>query len=235
MSKLYALHGFLGTPDDWDFLPDRTVQSIDLFTPPLAPDLHSWGENFNKQITESSPVATSRILMGYSLGGRLAIHALLQNPSLWHAAIIISANPGLTTDEERSQRQILDKKWATRFENEHWEQLISDWNQQKAFQSDSFAFTRREKDYDRKILADSMRNWSLGKQEYLNEKISTLPMPILWMIGENDPLAARASEIKLQHPQSKIWLAEDAGHRLPWQQPKQFLLKLSQFIDGVTS
>lgn len=235
MKKLYALHGFLGRPDDWNFLPDRTVQSIDLFTPPLAPDLHAWGQNFNQQISISSSPASSRILMGYSLGGRLALHALLQNPSLWHAAIIISANPGLATDEERSQRQIVDEKWATRFENEPWEQLMKAWNQQKAFQSDSFEFTRHEKDYDRKTLADSLRNWSLGKQEYLNEKISKLPIPILWMIGNNDPLAAKASNIKLQHPQSKIWLAEDAGHRLPWQEPKQFILKLSQFIDGVTS
>lgn len=235
MNKLYALHGFLGRPDDWDLLLDRTTQSIDLFEPPLAPDLHSWGENFNKQILTSSSTPTSRILMGYSLGGRLALHALSQNPSLWNAAIIISANPGLTTDEERSQRQLLDEQWAVRFENEPWEQLMNAWNQQKAFQGNSFEFTRREKDYDRKMLADSLRNWSLGKQEYLNEKISTLPMPILWMIGSSDPLAAKASKIQLQHPQSKIWLAEDAGHRLPWQQPKQFLLKLSQFINGVTS
>src|ERR1700722_16825830 len=98
---LYALHGFLGLPSDWTHLFKQMstplideIHAVDLFVEdPVA--LNVWGRNLKVPST-SGP----RILLGYSLGGRLAMHALLGQTSKWDAAVMISAHPGLSSDEE---------------------------------------------------------------------------------------------------------------------------------------
>jgi 2-succinyl-6-hydroxy-2,4-cyclohexadiene-1-carboxylate synthase len=59
------------------------------------------------------------------MGGRLAMHALLESPELWSAAILVSANPGLPAADHpgRAQRMASDESWARRFESDPWEQV----------------------------------------------------------------------------------------------------------------
>lgn len=226
-----ALHGFLGKPTDWtELLRDSPISgnlhAIDLSRPLL--DLEEWGKHFNSVVKseEKSP----NILMGYSLGGRLALHALIQQPDLWDAAIIISAHLGLESEEAKQQRKLSDEHWAKRFETESWDSLIKAWNQQALFNNDSY-FERKEMDYDRAILADFIRIWSLANQTYLLPNLNALKMPILWIAGEKDfSYAEQAKKLVLQHPQSRVWIAPEAGHRVPWQKPKQFLETLNYFI-----
>lgn len=231
---LYALHGFLGRPSDWtDLLKGsafgRNLQSIDLFKDSPLP-LSEWGKHFNEEAAKRD--RGPRMLMGYSLGGRLALHALIQNPNLWDAAIIISAHAGLDLKQDKQQRRHGDEKWANRFEVEAWDGLMQAWNGRPVFDHDDFCFQRKESDYVRSRLAEALRVWSLGNQEYLLPSIEALDLPILWIVGEQDSFyAEQGKKVKLQHSGSRVWVASGAGHRVPWQQPEQFLGQVHDFIE----
>lgn len=214
--KLYALHGFLGRPSDWqEILPDAV--GVDLIPAPFD----KWAKQFNDTVEEGS------VLVGYSLGGRLAMHALIQNPKLWKGAVIISAKTGMKEGQE--PRLANDRKWAKRFLNDPWDQLMHDWNSQPVFAADKVEMKRREEDYDRLALSVSLEQWSLGKQAYL--EMRELPMPIFWITGEKDPKAERG--LTFAHPKSKEWAAPGIGHRVPWECPTLFQQQLHQFLGEI--
>ncbi len=224
-TKMYALHGFLGRPTDWDPIPQgvrESFEALDLFAVAHPSEgLTQWGVAFNGLVAKQP--AHKRILLGYSLGGRLAMHALLADPLLWDGAIFISVHTGLPK-HERAQRLHTDEQWAQRFLKDRWEEVICDWESQAIFQGGrGCSFQRQERDYERADLAQALIGWSLGKQEDLQEPLSKLPLPIFWVAGEKDcrfvELAKRMVEI---HPFSSLWIAPHAGHRVIWECRKLF-------------
>ena len=169
--------------------------------------------------------------MGYSLGGRLALHALVDRPGLWDAAVIISAHPGLKNQEEKEDRLKSDERWANRFLSESWGSLMEEWSAQSVFSGESSLPSRDENAYSRTTLAESLVGWSLGRQEDLRSKIEKLSIPVLWVVGEWDrKFVSIAKELKFSHPNSKVWIASEAGHRVPWQQTNAFSQELKTFI-----
>lgn len=104
-AAILALHGFLGSSSDWDFLRDAGFDVI-------APD----------DLRERPP---ADVILGYSMGGRLA----LQVANDYDLAVIISA--GITPGD--AARRASDEAWARRFESDDWETLMRDWNAQPVF------------------------------------------------------------------------------------------------------
>jgi len=225
---IFALHGFLGKPSDWNILHPLSlpVTAVDIVNPQTSTS--EWAHNFNNSIT-----TTDNILFAYSLGGRLALHALTNNPSKWKAAIIISANPGLKSIVEREQRLKHDSQWVNRFENDSWEPLMQDWNQQPVF-GNRVGPHRSENDYLRIPLSQMLTHWSLGHQEDLSDHISKLDLPILWITGEEDEKYCQlAKQQHFFHPLSRLWIAQNAGHRVPWELTNEFIKQSKFFLEQV--
>lgn len=227
MTYIYALHGFLGLPKDWDNF--RILRPVDLYEVcPPREGLKAWGAALN-QFAASTP--GERVIIGYSMGARLALHALLDTPGLWDAAVIISGHPGLKTDHERMQRLASDGLWAERFRSEPWDALIEAWNSREIFAGDTSGLKRLEKDYNRYCLADAMLEWSLGVQDDLSGLIARLPMPILWMTGERDHHYSEiAKNLTFAHDHSRAQTIPGAGHRIPWEHPDAFNRVLTEFL-----
>lgn len=223
--NVFALHGFLGLPSDWnqfDFIdfPIR-IERNEL-------ELWEWSGRFNANIKKTSH---KNILLGYSLGGRLAMHALLSNPDLWDGAIIVSAHPGLTSAAEREARLSLDRQWAARFLNDSWEPLMNDWNANSVFANLPFPFQRNEKDFNRKNLSENLLNWSLGHQEPLSQRLEKLSIPILFLAGDLDTKYCHVAK-QCSHF-AEVSIIPNAAHRLPWDQPNSFIKKIDKFIGGL--
>jgi len=227
--KIYAIHGTLGSPADWDSL-GLNLEKVDLFqrwTKPLK--LWEWAADFNASVEEGE----RNVLMGYSLGGRLALHALIQNPDLWAGAVIISSHPGLKSAAERMQRIQTDKDWAHRLKTDSWENFMQAWNQQDVLLNTP-QIHRDEKTIPKEVIGKAMLNWSLGMQEDLQPALAELHFPILWVAGENDAKYAKiAGSIQLHHPQSQVWLCKGSGHRVPWEKPDLFKKALNDYLEVV--
>lgn len=213
MSTIIALHGFLGLPSDWDHWPNLISYAIK-----PSESLNTWATEFNQWI--ESHTAAPRMLMGYSMGGRLALHALIQNTTLWQRATLISTNIGLKDPASRQDRLKNDYNWAEKFRNDPWEKLMYDWESQSLFK-DSFKPTRNEKDYNREDLALHLENFSLANQEYLLPDIIKLNLPIQWITGSLDPNAeSQAKSIIQNHAQSKHLSIPGGTHRVHFEFPE---------------
>lgn len=227
--QIWALSGFLGLPCDWSFLEWNDLIAVN-YQDFFLNNLVDWGKQFNHWIDKQTQGLN--VIMGYSLGGRLALHALVDRPQLWHAAIIISAHPGLTSIHERQKRWQQDCGWAKRFEEETWENLIEDWNAQEIFKSDSFCFERKEANYHRRQLIEVLTQASLGGQADLRTQIAMLPMPILWITGSHDLRYCQlAQTLTFAHPHSYWKQIKQAGHRAPWSQPQIFIEMIENFLN----
>ncbi|MCB1093472.1 MAG: hypothetical protein KDL87_18185, partial [Verrucomicrobiae bacterium] len=85
---IHALHGNLGQPSDWDRLGLADLSAADLWewqerVPGIG--LNSFGGAYSQSVGRWD---STSVVMGYSLGGRLALHALLARPELWKGAVV---------------------------------------------------------------------------------------------------------------------------------------------------
>lgn len=227
----WAVSGFLGLPSDWDFLQSEHIVGIDwqAFSWNSLPD---WGDQFNFWASRQNNGPS--VLIGYSLGGRLALHALLQNPDQYRGAVIISAHPGLSDECDKEKRTKNDRKWAERFANEEWASLMASWNGQEVFSRDPFIFERKEENYQRPHLMRALMQGSLGSQRDLREPISELKIPLLWLTGSKDErYSSLAQNLSFKHPLSRWEQVEGAGHRAPWAKPDEFLKRVHDFLKAL--
>lgn len=202
MGVIRTLSGFLGLQSDWDFLPWPTT--------PLSPPERGEGQG------------EGQILLGYSMGGRLALQLLEQQR--FAKAIVVSA--GLNTPD--AARKARDEAWARRFESDDWQTLMRDWNAQPVF--GGHALERREEDYDRAELARQLREWSPAVLP--PPRLESIETPLLWIAGERDAkYVAIAREAVARLPHAEVWICPDAGHRVPWEQPRRFVERLRRFLD----
>jgi 2-succinyl-6-hydroxy-2,4-cyclohexadiene-1-carboxylate synthase len=235
--RIHALHGLLGGQTDWRLLAESLmshyqIESYDLLAEELSVGLDSWGKAFNAHAKLA--LDAQNLLVGYSLGGRLALHALCAEPDLWTGAVIVSAHPGLSDDASKNGRLLSDEAWAARFENEPWSQWIGDWNSQPVFRHDPPHHEVPLAAEKCRLYARALRRWSLGAQHDLLPELARVETPVLWVVGEKDEGFLKIGEkVRFKHPLSRVVIIEGAGHRLPWSQPETFNREVEQFIKSV--
>lgn len=231
---LWCLHGFLGHGSDWE--------SFDLGIPTARPCLlgevptqsfSAWGRTFTAQV---KAVDDAPLLLGYSMGGRLALHALLANPGLWRGAVIVSAHPGLSSDAERAARIESDEMWARRFLADPWEKVVADWQGQSIFGGRLCPLRREESLYSREALAAALRLWSLGRQEDLKSRLGDISCPVLWVVGQDDgKFATQAREATHLMKNCTLWEVPGCAHWVAWEKPREFEWRVGNFLEGVTT
>ena len=239
--ECWCLHGAVGMAADWRGFGKTMASSglgtraVDLwrFLDCCPLPLPDFAKALNAEASGDPGRGGSRVLLGYSMGGRLALHALLENPHPWQAAVIVSAHPGLEQESERIARRGSDAEWATQALAGDWQQFLSRWNAQPllgaaalrdAQASGTLIMRRRE-------IARSFVDWSLGAQSSLWERLAEISIPVLWIAGENDPrylaLAERAVSML---PNGHLATAPAAGHRVPWEAEEWFAEQVAHFL-----
>lgn len=219
---IVALHGFLGHPHDFKVLNLENVIAPNIFNTPMT-SLWSWSMRFSCTMTDNS------ILLGYSMGGRLALHCLLKSPERYKAAIIVAAHPGLDDEKLKYARRLNDDMWSKKFMTMPWEELMEEWNNAPALKG-SVAIPRLERDYDRCALSHAMRYFSLGRQDYLIPKLSEISVPILWLMREAEATNSRG--LTLRHPLSRIERVQ-GSHRFLFENPEHCQKQIKKFIKSV--
>lgn len=245
MLSLHFLHGFLGKPADWDFisnndfLRDFSCHYEDVLSYSIN-SFSNFAKEYNQKISSTKQLSEKKVLVGYSMGGRLALHAIeemkkhSETQKLWDAAIFISTHPGLDCEKERASRVKADEQWANKFENIPWENLMRDWNSQAVFKKSTFNFKRNEEDIKREEIAKILRVFSLGVQKSFTKKLQEFDLPILWMVGENDEnLVSTLKKILLKHPLSSICIMPKASHRVPFELQDNFITRIQEFLTSL--
>ena len=220
---IWQLHGALGCPADFDGLDVGEARAVDVYA--QVASYAEWASGFCKHVRgrDEDPV-----LMGYSMGGRLAMHALLEDPGMWKAAVIVSADFGKGRDDARIAR---DAEWARKARELPWEEFMREWNAQPVFAGTENAGERAK----REGIAEAFEMWSVGRQENLLRRFAELELPVLWVVGERDEKFVRLGEEAIAAlPKGKLEIVADAGHRVMWDQRERFVELVRSFLEEST-
>jgi len=235
MTRIVALHGFLGQPDDWTELrnalhgltPRIVFEAIHLpfrSAPGLPATTAAWAREFNR--THCGRHDARNVLIGYSLGGRLALQAALDEPGLWDEVVLVSSHPGCTDARERSQRLEADAQWAERFGNLPWADAIEAWNRQSVF-AESREPERRENDYDKAALAHVLLNWSPALDVVPPQALLGLEHKLHWYAGANDAKCIQRYErLRSAGLLEQFHATPNAGHRVIFDRPRELARQL---------
>lgn len=239
---VWALHGFLGQPSDFDRIEAICInqnknllwRSLDyLHIRELSPQnsLEAWGENFNRYVSQNSIAGHKNVLLGYSQGGRLALHAIKKNPQAWKAAIIVSSNPGINA-WERPSRLENDLEWSESFLTESFDKVVQRWNSAKVFEGSQMEPLRHEGNYNRRQLADCLINWSVAKQEDFRPYFQSFPGSFFYVCGEKDAKYCQiGKDLELKNRKIQLIEIKNSGHRVIFDQPASLSETILQIID----
>lgn len=210
-SRLVALHGFLGCGADWDVV--RAITQHDFKW--ICPNLFAPGVEEEKEVMQN--YEGKAWLVGYSLGGRLALQWLINEPARWHGALLLSTNPGnFQTSADRQARRQADAAWADAFRKEPWELLMRRWNEQRVL-AGGMVPVRDEKNFDRHKLAAALEVFSVADQW---TDAAALRMPLAWMAGERDrKFSLLLDSLRNAHFPGVFHVAPGSGHRLLHEAP----------------
>jgi 2-succinyl-6-hydroxy-2,4-cyclohexadiene-1-carboxylate synthase len=178
-------------------------------------------------------------LLGYSMGGRVALHFALTYPERLAGLILESASPGIADPQERQARLNSDIALAERIERDGLEAFVDYWERLPLFASQAALppgvreQMRRERLANNPDgLANSLRGLSTGAQPSLWDRLPELRVPTLIIAGAFDEKFTQIGKaMATAIPNAQIEIVQDADHTIHLTQPEQFrLLILSRSL-----
>ncbi len=245
--NMWCLHGNLQLPAAWDIfrgnwqLTKNGIPTlVSLHCPTLwdhpAHSFEEWTQEFCRHV--SSTNTGPNWLTGYSLGGRLALHAVLKQPELWQGVVVIGAHPGHASEEDRKITLAQDDGWANLFldTTNTWDDLLQKWDDLPIFQGRPNLTYRPASAFSRLSIAACFRHFSKGRQQFLVPELARLKAPqILFLSGDQDSKYAKIGRQLAQDcPVIHHRIIPDAGHRAPWENPEAFTREIQVFLEATS-
>ena len=237
------LHGFMGSSADWDGLTERLGKTFNY----LYVDLPGHGRSplgaagdfkeTSEQITETLDAfeLTAVHLLGYSMGGRLALYWALQYPRRVQTLVLESASPGLRNATERNERKLAEEKIAEKLQND-FKGFLTDWYNQPLFAGISRRagfpqlLKRRLRNEPQKLAA-IVRQLSVAVQPGLWPRLPELSCPVLLVCGAQDKKYVRISrQMRQINPAFERQVIPDCGHNTHFEQPDDFSRIVRDFL-----
>ncbi|MEG4505322.1 2-succinyl-6-hydroxy-2,4-cyclohexadiene-1-carboxylate synthase [Microcoleus sp. F6_B4] len=177
------------------------------------------------------------LLLGYSMGGRLALYMTLHFPERFEKVVLESASPGLKTEKERSHRLEADLQLAQKLENSNIKDFLLNWYDRPLFKS-----LKNSPNFDKLIetrlannpleLAKSLRNMGTGNQPSLWGKLAQNQIPLLLLAGEyDDKFTTINTEIAKLCPAARLEIVPKVGHNIHFENIDNFVTVVRQFYD----
>jgi 2-succinyl-6-hydroxy-2,4-cyclohexadiene-1-carboxylate synthase len=249
---LVLLHGFTGSAANWVshstvFGKHFQTIAIDLLghgdsDSPTDPARYRMERCVEDLLSVFDQLGLERVsLLGYSMGGRVALHLALTRPERVEALVLESASPGLADPAERQARVASDEALAQRVEQEGLPVFIAYWEQLPLFASrsrlpESMRVELRAQHLRNNSfgLANSLRGLGAGVQSPLWDRLPEVRLPTLLIAGGLDQkFAAIARAMADALPEAQLTLVPDAGHTVHFEQPETFDQRVLDFLrDG---
>jgi 2-succinyl-6-hydroxy-2,4-cyclohexadiene-1-carboxylate synthase len=223
LPRLVLLHGFTQTRQSWR----RTAQALAGTYRAIVPDLPGHGQSAAKTASFDAVTAYVRalepsVLVGYSMGGRIALHAAFQLPL--DRLVLVGASPGIADHEAREARRRADEQLATRIEQLGIEAFAHEWGAQPLFSGQpervaAAAYADRLRNTP-EGLAKALRGLGTGVMEPLWDRLPQLNVPVTLITGERDEkFRALADQMRERLPDANHVVIPNAGHAAQLEAP----------------
>lgn len=238
---VFVVHGFLGQSSDWGLVREQLqnpaqLKAVDLFTATSLEisELEEYAEALSEQIDIEGEGKKKKVFVGYSLGGRIGLHLLQNNPDQFDHYIFLSTNPGLSESEgvEKNKRLMQDMKWASQITEANWAGFLQAWNQQSVFEGSLQEPSRHLADYDLNKLKRAIVMWTLAQQEDFRDLIQQFQNKITWVVGDKDSKYLQLAENMKQKGILADYKIISSGHRIWLDQPVKVAGLVNDFFQA---
>jgi 2-succinyl-6-hydroxy-2,4-cyclohexadiene-1-carboxylate synthase len=230
------LHGFTGHPSNWDPIArridaHRTHAYALLGHSPECPagTTTTWNAEVDRVASlirdDARRLYDEKVcLVGYSMGGRVALSLLVRHPSLFASAILVGASPGLVTDREREDRIVSDERWIEmlRTATGGFDRFLDAWQDQPIFDSqrqlrgDTLHEQRKQRSlHDPAGLIAAMNVLGLGRMPNLWPDLGKIEVPVQLVVGARDTKFREIGE-RMAFP---VHVVDGVGHNVVLEDP----------------
>ena len=243
MKPLLYLHGFSGGTWEGQVLQERFGYPVQAVEMPghqgVIPGEHfHFDEAVERVVRVASECRNPVNLVGYSMGARVGLAAVLRAPTCFERAVFIGVRPGIESVAEREARKRLDEVRAQKLDDlgivdfmDWWETLPVIASQIGIEPEIREAMKRVRRQHSGAGLSASLREMGAGAMPSLWSALEALEVSCLLVTGERDERFAAIAEEMLKRSDRLVHAQlVDAGHCAHWEQPEAFGELLSQFL-----
>ncbi len=238
---LVLLHGFTGSAASWEEHFDSFADRHRV----IAPDLPGHGGTPETSALDGMTVeatadalatllaelgAAPAIVLGYSLGARIALRLAIEHPASVGRLVLESPSAGIADPGDRAARRAADAALADRLERDGIAGFISAWERSPVFASHAAAnpqLLARQRAIrlasNAAGLAASLRAAGQGSMEPLHDRLGEVTAPTLVIAGALDAVGRpRAEEVANGIPGARLEILDATGHTPHLESPDAF-------------
>jgi 2-succinyl-6-hydroxy-2,4-cyclohexadiene-1-carboxylate synthase len=194
--------------------------------------------SFEGRLAEIAAAGEGALLVGYSLGGRLALRAALRDPARYAGLVTVGATAGIDETATRTARAEADDRLASWIEAAPIEDVVAIWERQPLFADQPEPLIDAQRAgrlaQDPGELAQLLRTAGQGVLEPVWHELLTLELPVLAIAGARDEgYTSAAQKIAATARNAKAAIVADAGHAAHLQRPDEVASLIAEFRSGL--
>ena len=200
-----------------------------------APVAERLGERYPSVLLEhaAEQPPPGGVVVGYSMGGRLALHAALREPDRWRALVLVGVSAGV---EDREARRSADEELAAWIECHSIEEVVERWERLPVFATQSHALVEAQRhgrrSHDPAELARLLRRAGQGAMPPVWDRLPELALPVLCIAGALDEkYVAAGRRMASLLPDGTFRTIPGRGHAPQLEDPAAVAAELLAFLD----
>lgn len=235
--RVVLVHGFTQNSMCWGPFADELAKSFEV----VLVDAPGHGESGHDDADHWEAgrllleVGGSATYIGYSMGGRIVMHAALQSPDLVQGLVLIGAHPGIKSESDRAERRRSDVALAAQLEVDGLTKFIDHWLENPLFaQLGPKSNFRDERLTNRpEGLMASIVQVGTGSQTPLWDQLERLRMPTYLIAGESDHKFVKIGLRTLDAigPTATLSIEAGLGHSVHLERPERVAAAITSFIE----
>ncbi len=236
------LHGFMGTHQDWSSVASEVNADCLLVDLPghgetplgTVPTLDTWAAELADEI--DSAFGGPAFVVGYSMGGRLALRLAQRFPERVRRLALISASPGIEDQKERTDRAAFDSARAVSIRAD-FEAFRAQWYAAPLFalnEEQAAHASARRAAMDPESAATLIETLSPGRQPSSWAVLDGLRGPVLAVCGERDTKYAALTRRVAERLSERVVRVELAGvgHSVHLDAPKALSPLINEWLNA---